>query len=288
MIVIIRHMTSGQRPPPHPVDRARLTQFAPLAPPVHRYEPAAAHTPWVRHYWVPVWDLPEDHTVTEYVLQYPSCLVVISDSYARFYGVVTGRSQVELSGHGWAVGIMLQPGAGPSVFGQSDLSHLADTHCDLAVVPSMAPTIAATRTTMAADPASVDRHRRAIEQLEGRLDTLPAVTDEARQVSALVATVESDPDLRTVAELSDRAGWSERQLQRVLRRYLGLAPKWLIQRRRLHEATDRLKHGSMNLADLAHDLGYTDQAHFTRDFRKVTGYSPGAFARSQVRPREDL
>lgn len=84
--------TSGDRPAPHPVDRARLTEFSPLAPPVHRYRPAPRHTPWVRHYWVPVWDLPPGKAVTEHVLQYPSCLVVISDSYARFYGVVTGRS----------------------------------------------------------------------------------------------------------------------------------------------------------------------------------------------------
>ncbi len=277
-------MTSGQPPTEHPVDRARLTQFAPFAPPVYRYDPAPRHTEWVRHYWVPVWDLPGDTAVTEHVLQYPSCLVVISDTYARFYGVVAGRSTVELLGRGWAVGIMLQPGAGVSTFGQSDLSHLADTYCDLVMVPSMEPAIARVRAAVTADPTSIDHHRQAIEGLEDRLDTLPGLTREAQQVSAVVAMVESDPDLRTVTQLCDRSGWSQRQLQRVLNRYLGLTPKWLIQRRRLHEATDRLKHETTSLADLANDLGYTDQAHFTRDFRKVTGYSPGAFARHHARP----
>lgn len=281
-IVIIRRMATGEHPAPHPVDRARLTQFAPLAPPVHRYDPAPRHTGWVRHYWIPVWDLPTGTTITERVLQYPSCLVVFSDTYARFYGVVAGRSEMNLSGQGWAVGIMLQPGAGISVFGEIDLSHLADTHCDLAAVPSMTPAIAGIRAAMSTDPASTDQHRRAIEQLEHCLDSLPELTQEARQVSAWVALVESDSDLRTVADLSARAGWSQRHLQRVLRRYLGLSPKWLIQRRRLHEATDRLKHGATSLADVASDLGYTDQAHFTRDFRRVTGYTPGAFARSQA------
>lgn len=283
-IVIIRHVTSSEHPAPHPVDRARLTQFAPLAPPVHRYDPAPRHTEWVRHYWVPVWDLPEDKTITEHVLQYPSCLAVVSGTYARFYGVVAGRSDVELAGQGWAVGIMMQPGAGVSVFGDTDLSHLANTHCDLASLPSMAPAIAGIRTAMSADPASPDQHRRAIEHFERCLDSLPGLTHEAQQVSAWVALVESDPELRTVADLSARVGWSQRQLQRVLRRYLGLSPKWLIQRRRLHEATDRLKHGTTSLADLAGDLGYTDQAHFTRDFRRVTGSSPGAFARAQAAP----
>ncbi len=278
-IVIIRRMTPGRTPTEHPVDRARLTQFAPLAPPVYRYDPAPRHTEWVRHYWVPVWNFPDDTVVTEHVLQYPSCLVVVSNTYARFYGVVTGRSTVELTGRGWAVGIMLQPGAGVSTFGQLDLSHLADTYCDLTMVPSMEPAISGVRTAMYDTPSSIDHHHQAIRAFEDSLDTVPGLTWEAQQISDLVAMVESDPALRTVTQLCDRSGWSERQLQRGLNRYLGLTPKWLIQRRRLHEATDRLKHGTASLADLANDLGYTDQAHFTRDFRKVTGYSPGAFAR---------
>ncbi|MGB3258950.1 MAG: helix-turn-helix domain-containing protein [Ornithinimicrobium sp.] len=262
----------------HPVDRARLTDFAPLAPPVHHYRPAERHTDLVRHYWVPVWDLPAA-PVTEHVLQYPSCLVVVSNTYARFYGVVAGRSQVELSGRGWAVGVTLQPGAGPAVFGGRDLSHLRDSHVDLSGVPSMAPAVNRVRAMMEGDPGSAWRHRSSIKVLERLLDGLDPVSDEGQEVTRWVSLVESDPPLRTVADLVRRADVSERTLQRIVRRHLGLTPQWLIQRRRLHEATDRLKHGTASLADLAHELGYTDQAHFTRDFRTVTGYSPGAFAR---------
>ncbi|MGB5952376.1 MAG: helix-turn-helix domain-containing protein [Ornithinimicrobium sp.] len=279
-------MSDRQRPAPHPVDRARLTQFAPLAPPVHRYEPADRHTNLVRHYWVPVWDLPAGKTVTEYVLQYPSCLVVVSNSYARFYGVVTGRSHVSLTGQGWAVGIMLRPGAGPSVFGSSDLSHLSDTYVDVELVPSMAHGVGAVRSAMASDPQSPRSHESAIAVLETLLDAVPDVSSQGRDVSRWVSLVESDPDLCTVAELTQVAGASERRMQRVLRRYLGLTPKWLIQRRRLHEALDRLKHNDTPLADLAVGLGYADQAHFSRDFRKVTGYSPGEFARHQASARD--
>ena len=34
------------------------------------------------------------------------------------------------------------------------------------------------------------------------------------------------------------------------------------------------------LAELAADLGYADQAHFTRDFGKVVGQPPGDYRRS--------
>jgi len=35
-----------------------------------------------------------------------------------------------------------------------------------------------------------------------------------------------------------------------------------------------------NLAGLAHDLGYTDQSHLSREFKRYSGISPAAFARN--------
>ena len=103
--------------------------------------------------------------------------------------------------------------------------------------------------------------------------------DEGRLVNDLVDHIEHDPSVRQVSQVCDRFGLSERALQRLTRRRLGLTPKWLIQRRRLHEASERLRAGPGDLAAIAHDLGYADQAHFTRDFRRVTGITPGGFAR---------
>ena len=55
----------------------------------------------------------------------------------------------------------------------------------------------------------------------------------------------------------------------------------VVQRRRLHDAVEALKAGTTSLADVAADLGYTDQAHFTHDFRTVTGMTPGDYLRDQ-------
>lgn len=75
-----------------------------------------------------------------------------------------------------------------------------------------------------------------------------------------------------------KPGVSLRPLQRHFLRYVGVNPKWVIQRYRLHEAAERLKAGPVDLASLALELGYFDQAHFTRDFRAIVGMSPGAWA----------
>ena len=87
-----------------------------------------------------------------------------------------------------------------------------------------------------------------------------------------------------VAQVCERFELSERSLQRLTRRRIGLSPKMLIQRRRLHEASARLRDHPTSLADVAADLGYADQPHFTRDFRTVTGMTPGEFAARYAPP----
>jgi AraC-like DNA-binding protein len=67
----------------------------------------------------------------------------------------------------------------------------------------------------------------------------------------------------------------ERALQRLCGDYVGVPPKWVIRRFRLHDAASRLaKAEDVNLTHLAQELGYSDQAHFTRDFKAIVGRSP--------------
>ena len=80
---------------------------------------------------------------------------------------------------------------------------------------------------------------------------------------------------------------SERRLQRLFSAYVGIGPKWVIQRCRLIEAAERLAEGAeLDSAALAQELGYFDQAHFIRDFRGIVGRPPADYARSvrQGRP----
>lgn len=65
------------------------------------------------------------------------------------------------------------------------------------------------------------------------------------------------------------------KLQRLFNEYVGVSPKWVINRYRLHEAVAILAQDqSIDWAQLAADLGYFDQAHFIRDFKSVTGRTP--------------
>ncbi len=73
----------------------------------------------------------------------------------------------------------------------------------------------------------------------------------------------------------------------MMARRLGLTPRWLVQRRRLHEAADRLRRGETDLAGLAAYLGYADQAHLSREFKAVTGSTPASFRATATREDPD-
>jgi AraC-like DNA-binding protein len=99
-------------------------------------------------------------------------------------------------------------------------------------------------------------------------------------LNAMVAEVVADRSITRVAQLVERFGTRERKLQRLFGEYVGVSPKWVIQRARLIEAAERLAAGdSVDSAALAQDLGYFDQAHFIRDFGSIVGRPPADYAR---------
>ncbi len=82
----------------------------------------------------------------------------------------------------------------------------------------------------------------------------------------------------TVADLAERVGLSVRQLERQFRAQVGMSPKTLSRLTRFEAAQHRIFEArELSFTRLAHDLGYADQAHFTREFRSFAAQSPGSF-----------
>jgi AraC-like DNA-binding protein len=84
-----------------------------------------------------------------------------------------------------------------------------------------------------------------------------------------------------VADLAAAAQLSVSQLERAIRRALGLSAKQLLLRLRLEEAIRRLRTSDASVAQIATECGYYDQSAFTRQFRRVVGLSPGAYRSAQ-------
>lgn len=263
-----------------PTERAHLLAADGYAPPIYRYAPSDDLRDLVRRYWIPVWSLPAGRTTVQRVLQYPTCLIVIADRYARLVGVQTGLGRQELTGDGWAFGVMLQPAAGQLVLG-GPVTDLTDSWVDLRDVAGLdaGPLIDVVHHLLDHHPAGAEQQRRAIRAVETALRRLEPVDEEGLVLNRIVRCIEEEREVARVRQVCDRFAMTERTLQRLTARSLGLTPKWLIQRRRLHDAAEALRsHRPVDLARTAADLGYADQSHFTRDFRTVTGLTPGEFA----------
>ena len=260
------------------VERAHLKDPRDASHVMHRYVPSRDLTGLLRRFWVPVWSVPPGQEAPQKVLQYPVCLVVISADYARFYGVVSGLSTTTLAGDGWAVGAMLAPAAGYLVAGPVDAFTDRYVHLPEVLGNDGEGLVERVRAVMADAPHDVAAHQAAVADVEGALRRFLPVDVEGELVNAVVAEVEDDPDVLRVAQVCQRFGLSERALQRLVRRRLWLTSKWLIQRRRLQEATERLRDGATTQAEVAAALGYADQPHLIRDFARVTGMTPGQFA----------
>jgi AraC-like DNA-binding protein len=78
--------------------------------------------------------------------------------------------------------------------------------------------------------------------------------------------------LTRVDQVAEGFGVPVRTLQRLFRRYVGAGPKWVLRRYRLQYGAQLLADGrTEDLAALALELGYFDQAHFSHEFAEVIG-----------------
>jgi AraC-like DNA-binding protein len=80
-----------------------------------------------------------------------------------------------------------------------------------------------------------------------------------------------------VDQLAEALGISDRQLRRRFHQAVGYGPKTLdrvLRFRRLVAQAGAVAEGESDLARLAADLGYADQAHMTRDCLRLSGLTP--------------
>jgi methylphosphotriester-DNA--protein-cysteine methyltransferase len=103
--------------------------------------------------------------------------------------------------------------------------------------------------------------------------------DEGRQLfeRALRSLIQSEGAIE-IGALAVGLGVSGRQLERLFSRYLGFAPKTAARVLRFQRSMRMLmRDQGVPLADVAIRAGYFDQAHFIRDFRRMTGGLPRGY-----------
>ncbi len=109
---------------------------------------------------------------------------------------------------------------------------------------------------------------------------------EAREPSPDVAwawsILEKTHGRAPIGWICDRLGRSRRHLAARFREQVGLTPKTVGRIMRFDRAVSLLGRGDADLAEVAFECGYFDQAHLNRDFREFAGSSPTTFRRRVV------
>jgi AraC-like DNA-binding protein len=229
--------------------------------------------------WTGRWDLTGRPPHETLLLGDPSVHVVFEGGDrrdARLVGVWTKLWRRALEGRGFVRGAKLLPGAARAFF---DGTVATWTNRIVPLRSLAGPSVGAVaRAVIDADDASGLRSLAAWLSARRRRDE--AHNADVRLAVAIVERIRTDRDLVTVDRLSSVSGLHTRPLQRLFRDHVGASPKIVIRRYRLQEAAERITKGvAPRFTELAAELGYADQAHFTRDFRAVTGFTPSALAK---------
>lgn len=226
---------------------------------------------FVQHYWFTSWQLPKGESHAAETLPFPSAHMVTEKNSSAVYGVMTGKFSRCLTGSGHAFGIKFRPGAFYGFYGAS-VSFLTNRKVSFDAIFGQSGAVLSRRLIRGGARENWISH---IEKfLAARMPKKDIIVEEVRN---LVEQIMEDRNITRVEQIAAMMGMNLRSLERLFAKYVGISPKWVIQRYRLQEAARLLAEGRETASALAADLGYFDQAHFIRDFKSVLGLTPAMY-----------
>lgn len=240
---------------------------------IGRYLPSHDLAFFVERYWTIRWDLRGQPPFTQETLPYPCINLAIEENRSGIFGIETGKSVRRLENEGRVFGVKFKPGAFYPFF-NAPVSNLTNRSLPLSDV------FGSSACNLEREILAVDDDRANIAVMEDFLrQHLPERHRTVEEINTMIDCIIHDRSLTSVHQLAQRSGMSKRTIQRIFNRYVGVSPKWIIQRFRLQEVADELDFGEVDdWSAFALRLGYTDQAHFIKDFKAVVGQTPAQYA----------
>ncbi len=178
----------------------------------------------------------------------------------------------DASRDGCSAGAQLHPGAAEYLFGLHS-GALAERHTPLGELWGQAVALAQEQLLEA-------------RTLAGRLDVLESILSARRPVvrglhPAVAYALQRLPVTLRVSDVVTETGYSHRHFAALFRDQVGLTPKVFCRVARFQRTLNEARaNPGMRLADLALHAGYSDQSHFSREFREFAGITPEEYRRS--------
>jgi AraC-like DNA-binding protein len=248
-----------------------------------RYPPAPDLASLVERHWLVSWELPPGREASVTLLPHPCVNLVLDAGRLTACGVGRDRFSYTYRGSGRVFGVKFRPGAFLPFLGRP-VADITD-----AVLPAeqlWGPSASGLAVEMAAAP----RVERLIALVEGFLrERWPEPDPQVELVGRIVGALLHERGIGRVEDVCALFDIPPRTLQRLFARYVGVSPKWVLRRYRLHEAAAALAQEQHRpWAEVAADLGYFDQSHFIRDFTAAIGLTPVAYAQACRRKEEPV
>ncbi len=240
-----------------------------------RHPPAPELAEFVEYHWILRWDRRGKPPYEQRVLPNLAVHVTFFPGASGVHGPSHDVFSHHLTGHVQGLGVRFRPGTFRAFLG-GPVRDIADRAVPLADVFGPAASAAAESVRSAGGDAQMAR---AVDNL--LIANPVTLSPAARAAAEAVESIARDPGITRVAQLCADTGLTTRSIQRVFAEHVGVPPKWAIRIYRLNDAAQRLvTEGHPDYAGLAVRLGYSDQSHFIRDFRTVTGQSPAEYSRT--------
>jgi AraC-like DNA-binding protein len=241
-----------------------------------RRSPSADLSFWIAHYWMIHWDLRgcEPHVAES--LPHPNIHVIFEPHASVVCGVHTSKFSRILEGQSQVFGVKFKPGAFRP-FLKGPVSELANRMVPVDRVFGDRKEVNALRSAVLSSLAEGEEEEdKKVEAANAFFRARLRQPDKAIELAGqIVERILDERDIKTVDDLVTRTGIGKRSLQRMFNEYVGVSPKWVIRRYRLHELIERFNAGDKpDWSQLALELGYFDQAHLINDFRSLVGFSP--------------
>ncbi|MEZ5376094.1 MAG: helix-turn-helix transcriptional regulator [Acidimicrobiales bacterium] len=281
---MVRPLPDDTRGIVDPVAMMRHVDFA-------RSDPGPHLDGVVAWFWSVAWELPVGMVHEQEVLNHPAGNISIGTlddagrrldpADGRVYGVMTRRSVRRLALDGWTVAARSAVG-GLGVLLDAPAVTATDAELRLDALPGLdARRVLDDVRQATTNDERIGCLRSALDAMVERRDS--RLVAEGREVANVAAIAETDRSVRRVDDLAGVAGVSVRTLQRLFDQHVGASPSFVIRRWRIIEAAESARlaidgDGEWpGWASIAAELGYADQAHLTRDFRRHLGLSPSAY-----------
>jgi AraC-like DNA-binding protein len=207
-----------------------------------------------------------------------------SDSRVRLWGLASGLhtkpAEIFQQGEQFGIQIDLTPAGARKLLGLP-MGALAR---ELVALDDLLPAWAAGWHEHIAGQPTWARRFEALDRLLLKLAAAGADQQGSRVRPELAwawSRIDSTGGRERVSSLADKLGWSRRHLHQQFHSEYGIAPKQAVRIVRFQRSLTLFGAQGHALGEVAGRCGYADQAHLTREWRSLAGYSPWQWKRME-------